>query len=173
MARHKDDFYPTPPFATEELLDREQFAPHVWECACGDGAISRVLSKKGYRTYDTDLNDYGYGEAKRDFLLEQEVPVTNCDIITNPPFKLANEFVLHALSLNVRKFAFLLRLAFLEGDYRRKAIFQPNPPNRVYVFSKRLTIWRGDQVRKGNGTTPYAWFVWNNMLRKRTVVNWI
>ena len=144
MSRHKLDYYPTPFIAIEALLQREMFAPLVWECACGDGAISKVLAKSDYQTYDTDLHDYGFGESGMDFLEYNELPFQNCDIITNPPFKLANEFVLKALELKTRKFAFLLRLAFLEGIWRKENIFFNNPPSIIYVFSKRLTIWRGD-----------------------------
>lgn len=172
--RHSKDFYPTPAIATEALLKREMFAPLVWECACGDGSLSKVLEKNDYKTFNTDLYDYGYGESKRDFLSYNSLPFPVCDIVTNPPFKLANQFVLKALELKPRKFAFLLRLAFLEGIWRKENIFVRYPPSSIYVFSKRLTIWRGDQDMKGNGTTAYAWFVWNSYSVNRSCkVHWI
>ena len=64
--RHSKDYYPTPEIATKALLQREMFAPIVWECACGDGAISKVLDKEGYKTFNTDLYAYGFGESKKD-----------------------------------------------------------------------------------------------------------
>ena len=172
--RHSKDFYPTPAIATEALLKREMFAPLIWECACGDGSLSKVLEKNDYKTFNTDLYDYGYGESKRDFLSYNSLPFPVCDIVTNPPFKLANQFVLKALELKPRKFAFLLRLAFLEGIWRKENIFVRYPPSSIYVFSKRLTIWRGDQDMKGNGTTAYAWFVWNSYsVNRSSKVHWI
>jgi len=174
MSRHKQDYYPTPEIATQALLAREMFAPIVWECASGDGSISKVLEKHNYKTYNTDLFDYDYGESNQDFLKFKDLPFTNCDIITNPPFKLANDFVLKAIELKPRKFAFLLRLAFLEGIWRKENIFVKHPPTNVYVFSRRLTIWRGDQAIKGTGTTAYAWFVWNLYnVSYTSKVNWI
>ena len=41
--RPDGDFYPTPPYATQELLKREVFCGSIYEPACGDGAISEVL----------------------------------------------------------------------------------------------------------------------------------
>ena len=82
--RNWQDFYPTPPEATEALLSVEQFTGGVWEPACGDGAISRVLEARGFTVTSSDLVDRGYGEPRRDFLL---FPAYRCidNIITNPP----------------------------------------------------------------------------------------
>ena len=65
--REIDDFYPTPAYAVAELLHREKFHGEIWECACGDGAISDVLKINGYNVRSTDLVNRGYGE-KEDFL---------------------------------------------------------------------------------------------------------
>lgn len=157
--RHKDDWYPTPPYATEALLSVEQFDEHVWECACGDGAISKVLVDAGHVVSSTDLNDFGYGTPGIDYLMETQLQADH--IISNPPYKLANEFIKHSIELGVTKHCWLLRLAFLEGQKRFDDIFQHNPPARVYVFSKRLTIWRGDEDQAwygSSGKTAYAWF---------------
>ena len=72
MARQKDDFYPTPPEATQLLLDNESFDGLVWECACGNGAMAKTLEENGYTVVATDLNYYDYGVPGRDFLLEKE-----------------------------------------------------------------------------------------------------
>ena len=90
--RQIDDFYPTPPEATEALLSRYEFNKDIWEPACGDGAISNVLAEKGHNVISTDLNNFGFGETNVDFLMEQKALAP--DVITNPPYKLANEFVL-------------------------------------------------------------------------------
>tara|TARA_R100000278_G_scaffold112813_1_gene90745 strand:- start:589 stop:1116 length:528 start_codon:yes stop_codon:yes gene_type:complete len=157
MARQKDDFYPTPSEATQLLLDNETFTGKVWECACGNGAMSKVLQENGYDVLSTDLNNYGFGESNRDFLLEKEQLAPN--ICTNPPFKVAQDFIEKCFELDVDKIAMFLRLSFLES-VKRRDFFQQNPPVRVYVMSKRFTLWRGDETPSGSGITPYAWYVW-------------
>ena len=70
--REKDDFYPTPQYAVEELLKREVFKGNIWECACGEGDISEVLKQKGYSVYSSDLIDRGYGDTNVDFLKQNQ-----------------------------------------------------------------------------------------------------
>jgi hypothetical protein len=41
------DFFPTPPWATFALIDNEKFSGDIWESACGDGTMSRVLEQTG------------------------------------------------------------------------------------------------------------------------------
>jgi len=167
--RQKDDFYPTPLSAIEALLDVEDFDGDIWEPACGDGAISLPVSIY-HNVISTDLNDFGFGETYVDFLMEQKLLAPN--IITNPPYKLAQDFIQKAIDLKAKKHCWLLRLSFLEGHQRRVSLFDQNRPARVWVFSKRLTIWRGDEERNGNGTTAYAWFVWEGK-PEQTLVNWV
>ena len=128
--------------------------------------MSEVFKEAGLSTYSTDLVDRGYGDAHGvDFLMEQKSFAPW--IITNPPYKLANEFVKHAYKLQVENkqgegFIFLLRLAFLEGQARYKEIFKDMPPSKVLVHTKRLTLIRGDHEESwyGSGKTAMAWFVW-------------
>ena len=80
--RESDDFYPTPPYAVEELLKREVFSGNIWECACGEGYISEVFKNKGFEVISTDLIDRGYGE-RLDFL-QSDLVADN--IVTNPPY---------------------------------------------------------------------------------------
>ena len=82
-------------------------------------------------------------------------------LITNPPYRLAEDFISHAIHLGCTKHAYLLRLSFLEGVGRHQRLFSKHPPARIHVFSHRLTIWRGDQQQTSTGTTAYAWFVWD------------
>ena len=172
--RQKDDWYPTPEEASHALLSVETFSPTIWECACGDGSLSWVLRDAGYKTIDTDLNHYGFGQGGIDFLMEQKAAAPN--IVTNPPYKLANQFILHAIHLGIEKHAWLLRLAFLEGQERYDSIFRLHPPADVYVFSKRLTIWRGDEDDAWygkTGKTAYAWMVWKKGWRGPTQMGWL
>ena len=159
--REKNDWYPTPFKATEKLLRVEDFDKTVWEPAAGDGAISVVLEDNGYKTVSSDLNDYGFCDAGVDFLMETERKADS--LVTNPPYKLAQEFIQKAINLGCVKHAWLLRLAFLEGSKRYWGLFAENPPARIYVFSHRLTMIRGDHEESwyGSGKMAFAWFVWD------------
>ena len=163
------DFFPTPPWATFALIDNEKFSGDIWECACGDGAMSRVLEQTGRPTYSSDLYERGYGDHGRDFL----TPHRSADnIITNPPYNCAEGFVASGVESAKRKFALLLRLAFLEGANRANTIFARIPPARVWVFSERITFYPKDVNPKGSGTTAYAWFVWDKDAVGSTELRW-
>lgn len=164
--REANDFYRTPEWATRALLEREQFDGVVWEPACGDGAISKLLAPG---TISTDLIDRGYGQGNVDFLL-QSLQVDH--IVTNPPYKLAQAFIEHALKCAARKTAMLLKLNFLEGQARYD-FFRRTPLQTVYVFSRRLSFDKGDEPGKGNGLLAYAWFVWENGYTGRPQLAWL
>lgn len=163
------DFFPTPRWATFALIDNEKFKGDIWECACGDGAMSRVLEETGRPVYSSDLYKRGYGEAGHDFLK----PKRSADnIVTNPPYNCAEGFVTSGVKHAKRKFALLLRLAFLEGANRANTIFTTTPPSRVWVFSERITFYPTGVEVKGTGTTAYAWFVWDKHARAGTELKW-
>ncbi len=163
------DFFPTPRWATFALIDNEKFQGDIWECACGDGAMSEVLEQTGNTVVSSDLYNRGYGEHGVDFVNTKRV----CNnIITNPPYNCAEEFVSAALKASKNKFALLLRLAFLESAHRAESIFSITPPSRVWVFSERITFYPKGAQRAGSGTTAYAWFVWDKSATGRTELAW-
>ena len=164
------DFYPTPEWATASLLDQERFDGSVWECACGDGAMSEVIKDYGYDVFSSDLYDRGYGKSGVDFISSVK-KVDN--VITNPPFHSAEQFVSSGLQKTSKKLALLLRLAFLESARRQTNIFNITPPSRVWVFSERITFYPKGAERKGNGTTAYAWFVWDKSCVDKTELCWL
>lgn len=170
--REKDDFYPTPPEATKALLAREKFIGPVWEPACGDGAISRVLIDAGYEVVSTDLVDRGYGQSRVDFLMEYRSQAPN--VVTNPPYKYACEFARKAVELSTGKVAFLVRLQFLESKERRE-LFDQYPPARVWVFSERLSMQRGRQATEqdATGMIAFIWIVWDRAHVGPTTLGWI
>lgn len=169
--REKDDFYPTPPEATEALLAKERFDGSIWEPACGDGAISKVLQARGYDVISTDLVDRGFGASRVDFLMESQAMAPN--IVTNPPFKYVAPFLRQAVSLSTGKVAMLLRLACLEGQNRRK-IYEASPLARVWVFAGRITIWRnGIEGSHAGGMTAFAWFVWDHSHKGPPTLGWL
>ena len=164
------DFFPTPEWATYALIDNEEFDGEIWECACGDGAMSRVLEETNQPVFSTDLYDRGYGEAGQDFL---EATNSTDNIVTNPPYNSAEGFVEIGTKLAKRKFALLLRLAFLEGANRARTTFTLTPPSRVWVFSERITFYPKGAERKSTGTTAYAWFVWDADAPNHTELLWL
>ena len=171
--REQNDYYATEPKALELLLDIETFDPYVWECSCGEGHLSEVLKNRGYIVKSTDLIDRGYGIGGVDFL--QHTEMHNGDIITNPPYKYAQEFVEHAIEIIPKgnRVAMFLKLQFLEGKSRRK-MFEKFPPEYVYVSSSRLCCaMNGDfeKYAKSNAVT-YAWFIWRKGYTGEPRVRW-
>lgn len=164
------DFYPTPRWATHALIENEAFSGDIWEPACGDGTMAEVLAGTGCPVTATDLYDRGFGEAGVDFLKSDR---TASNVITNPPYNSAEGFVKKGLVASSEKLALLLRLAFLEGGNRQRTIFEPHPPTRVWVFSERITFYPKGAVRKGSGTTAYAWFVWDHNCLGPTELKWL
>jgi hypothetical protein len=163
------DFFPTPPWATYALIENEKFDGEVWESACGDGTMSRVLEETGQPVRSSDLYDRGFGESGVDFLTTQ----SGADnIVTNPPYNCAEGFVASGVKQANRKLALLLRLAFLEGANRARTIFAVTPPSRVWVFSERITFYPSGVEPKGSGTTAYAWFVWDKGAPGSTELKW-
>ena len=123
--REENDFYATDPLAMELLLKEEEFNKDIWECACGQLHLSKVLEEHGYTVRNSDLVQRVDNVEQLDFLSEENKTKWHGDIITNPPFKFAQEFVEKSLELieDGNKIAFFLRLQFLEGK-RRKELFK-------------------------------------------------
>lgn len=163
------DFFPTPKWATHALIDNEKFEGDIWESACGNGAMSKVLENAARSVHSSDLYDRGFGEAGVDFL---EVDRRADNIVTNPPYNAAEGFVRSGVKLARRKFALLLRLAFLEGANRANTIFAETPPSRVWVFSERITFYPAGAIQQGSGTTAYAWFIWDKDASNGTELKW-
>lgn len=156
-----DDLYETPAVAIETLLRVEKVPQRIWEPACGPGAIVRVLRATGRHVISSDLVDYSSPDQDKssvDFLMESAAPDGVECILTNPPFKLAEEFVAKAVALCPRVFL-LLRLAFLESE-RRSPILDSGDLCRVHVFRKRLPMMHraGWEGRKANSGMAFAWF---------------
>ena len=172
--REANDFYATEPKALELLLDIEKFDPFVWECACGKGHLSEVLKNRGHIVYSTDLIDRGYGVGGVDFL--QTTSQFDGDIITNPPYKYAQQFVEHALELipDGKRVAMFLKLTFLESK-NRKEMFEKYPPEYVYVSASRLQCALGGEFEKYKQTgtaVAYGWFIWRKGFTGEPRVRW-
>ena len=170
--RQREDYYATEPSATEWLCKLEQFSGPILEPSCGEGHISEVLKTRGYDVTSRDLVNRGYGD-EADFLSIDNTEWMG-DIVTNPPYKFAKEFVEKALQIipNGNKVAMFLKLTFLEGKARR-SLFRTAPPIRVWVSSSRLKCaMNGDFDAMGGSATAYAWFVWQKGYKGDTIIKW-
>lgn len=149
--REIHDFYATEPLAAELLLEQEKFKPGIWECACGAGHLSKVFAKHGYMVISTDLVDRGYGISGIDFLSvpKGKYDLSHMDIITNPPYSLAKEFVQHALDLlpDGGKLAMFLKLTFMESK-SRKDLFVATPPIPIICFIVALAVRKERGLRQ-------------------------
>lgn len=171
-----DDLYETPTVAVRVLLRVETIPATVWEPCCGPGAIVNELRGTGRQVIAHDLVDWGCpdSEVRRDFLMEREA-VASC-IVTNPPFKLAEEFVEHALELCPEVYM-LLRVAFLEGLRWERAL-RPHLA-RVHVFAPRLPMmhregWDGPV--NSNSGIAFGWFSFQRGWASKggnPTVNWV
>ena len=172
--REENDYYATNPKAMYKLLEHETFNDNIWEPACGEGNLSEVLKEQGYKVFSTDLIDRGYQEKQMDFLKESYQ--FNGDIITNPPFKYANEFIIKALASipEGNKVAMFLKLTSLSGKKRYKEIYSNYPPSKVYVFTGRITCSKNNEHKSfTGGAMDFAWFVWEKGKYGPTYLKWI
>ena len=155
--RNAADFYATPPECTIALLNCFEWlfrGRRIWEPACGDGAISKVLEERNFRVVSTDLHDRGYGDSGMNFL--------NADcycgaIITNPPFNLAADFIEKAAAKGV-PFAMLTKATFWHAKKRQK-LFNKTKPIAVIALTWRPAM---SPERGKSATMDFIWTVWGS-----------
>ena len=173
------DYYATDPIAAELLLSVEPDLNNIWECACGEGHLAKVFDKYNKLGKASDLVNRGYG-TQEDFLNNLFINFNTDfqgggDIVTNPPYKYAKEFVLQALKIIAenKKVCMFLKLTFLEGKDRRK-MFNEFPPKTIYVCSGRIKCaLNGDFDATGQSAACYAWFVWQKGFKGKPTIEWI
>ena len=171
-----DDF-PTPPWATRALCEwlgaRGLIGPlcSVREPAANRGHMARVLAEYFDRVEASDVHDYGVGFAVEDYLFGPPPPFTRFTI-TNPPFRLAVEFIHRALACS-QYVAVIVRSAFLEGGARYRDLFATNPPAHVFQFSERVVMHRGRLSENGSTATAYCWLLWTPRPVALPQLSWI
>ena len=167
------DHYPTPLPVIEKLLEKEAFKGTIWEPACGEGNISSVLINNGFQVYSSDIIDYKFGRI-HDFLNPPKVIDYSIvdNVITNPPFNRALEFVNMSKKYSRGKVAFLLKTQFLEGVERYK-MFQDKdfPLKKIYQFTRRVSFPTTDS--KNGGMIAFAWFIWERGYEGEPTIDWI
>ena len=171
LTREVNDYYATDPKAVELLLEKEKFSSRVLEPSCGEGHISKVLQDEGYKVESHDLVDRGFGTVKDFFTVEK----FDGDIITNPPYKIALDFVKHSLEIipDGNKVAMFLKIQFLESKSRR-IFFDEFPPKKIYVASSRLICaMNGEFDKYKSSAACYAWFIWEKGYTGKPEIDWI
>jgi hypothetical protein len=177
-AKDSPDDFPTPPWATRALMEyvigeAPTGAQTCLEPACGAGHMAKVLREYFGGMECADAYNYGYG-AVRDFLTFPYKSGTFDWVITNPPFRLAEDFLIRGLQLANTGVAILARTVFLESVGRYNAIFQTTPPTTFAQFVERVPMVRGRLDDKATTATGYAWFVWDKCAQtKITRLVWI
>lgn len=176
--RESLDFYATDSIAIDKLLTVERPNISIWEICAGNGHLAQRLKDYGYAVTTSDIVQRDYPlDFVEDFFTHTEK--FNGDILTNPAYNKAKEFVLHALDLinDGHKVYMFLKLTFLEGKSRYKELFSKYPPKVIYVFSERVLCAKNadfEGMKAGGGSAvAYAWFVWQKGWKGKPTIEWI
>jgi hypothetical protein len=171
-----DDF-PTPPWATRALIEHvikkeKILGKTCLEPACGRGYMAESLKEYFLEVVSNDISSYGYGGIE-DFT-HHKFPENSFDwVITNPPFRLAEDFI--SLSLNISRVgvAMLVRTVFIESVGRYNRLFSQTPPSYIAQFVERVPMVRGRLDRKASTATGYCWLIWTKKSFINTELLWI
>lgn len=164
-AKDSPDDFPTPPWATRGLIEhilggKAGLAQKTClEPACGAGHMARALKEYFGSVSASDAYSYGYG-SQRDFLTYPYEMNSHDWVITNPPFRLAQEFVERALAVAREGVAILARTVFIESAGRYRDLFEHTPPTKFAQFVERVPMVKGRLDRSASTATGYAWLVW-------------
>ncbi|WP_430242004.1 methyltransferase [Neorhizobium sp. DAR64861/K0K2] len=161
-----DDF-PTQPWATRALCEhvlngRNLNGRTVWEPACNRGHMSGPLEEYFGAVWASDIHDYGLPRAFQHDFLFPVLPISEQPdwIISNPPFRLAEQFIARACEVASEGVGMIVRTSFLEGVGRYQNLFSKNPPSIVAQFSERVPMVKGRLTATGSTATSYCWLVW-------------
>lgn len=176
--RQNEDYYATDPIAAELLLQIEDLDKDypIWECSAGENHLAKVFEDNGYTVRKSDIIKRTDETEQLDFLSDE---VTDWDgyIITNPPYKLAVNFIEKAMSIlhYGNKCIMFLKVTFLEGKARKK-LFEKYPPKTIWVSSSRILCAKNGDFKKmrdgGGSAVAYAFFVFEKGYKGDTIVKW-
>lgn len=184
--RESHDYYATPPVAVDMLLEVWQGSGKIWECAAGQGHMSKALQSAKlsdgtsmFRVKSTDLivrEDLLTKVTPWDFLETKTQKPLQLDIVTNPPYSLAEEFIRKALEVIEDGYyvCMFLPIRYLEGKKRRK-LFDEYPLYKVVISSGRITCaLNGDFEAPAAkaGAASYAWFIWQKGSKCTPILEW-
>jgi hypothetical protein len=178
QSREVNDFYATDPVAIDLLVKKIDLPVQILEPACGSGCLSLRLEDFGHDVKSYDIVNRGFGEI-RDFFSMEEPPFDgDFAIVTNPPYKYAKEFVLHALNI-VPEGGFVcmfLKTTFAEGKTRYRELHRNFPPIMVLQCIDRILCAKNgdfEMQRKQGSAVAYAWWVWKKGYKGQTILDWI
>ena len=176
-AQNSLDNFPTPPWATRALLEHVIKQKYINELnclepACGAGHMALVLKEYFNAVTASDIYNYGYGDIT-DFMHSLYCTGTFDWIITNPPFRLAEEFILKSLPIAKKGVAVLVRTTFLESIGRYQRLFSQTPPTKIAQFVERVPMVKGRLDKKASTATGYAWLVWEKEADYNSKLVWI
>lgn len=168
---HSLDYFPTPPWATRalcRLLEAQGQALHLMralEPACGAGHMAMPLSESFDEVIATDVQDFRSAfpdqKAVCDFTIDPAFLDDRIDwVVTNPPFRLAEDFIRMALSHARVGVAMLVRTSFLEGKARFAGLFRETPPAIVAQLVERVPMVKGRLDQGASTATSYCWLIW-------------
>ena len=177
----KYDFYETPSWATELILDKLlsdkviNINEEILEPCCGAGAISKVLENKGFKVYSSDLQEEDFIYGKKGYNV-YSLPDNLCEtIITNPPYNqmTKNNMLYEFLRISKRKVILLLNIYYLSSSDRYEML-KNSHLQYVYIHSDRVTMYPfGKEKPKSTGTKMFAWFVWDKEYNGEPIIRWI
>jgi hypothetical protein len=172
-----DDF-PTPPWATRALckyLAKQSLIDDGMMCrepAANRGHMVRPLSEYFAGVIASDIHDYGAGFPVSDYLFGPDPEQVDWTI-TNPPFRLAQQFIERAIRTSHEGAAMIVRSAFLEGVTRHRHLFAKHPPSLILQFAERVVMHKGKLSEKGSTATAYCWLIWKKQHAHPTQFDWI
>jgi hypothetical protein len=164
-ARDSLDDFPTPPWATRALVEHvlgNKEALKSMSClepACGAGHMAKVLREYFAEVRCSDIHPYGYGDIVEFVRTPHEANSVEW-VITNPPFKLAEDFIRKSLNIARSGVAMLTRTVFIESVGRYERLFRDTPPTKFAQFTERVPMVKGRLDRKASTATGYGWIVW-------------
>jgi hypothetical protein len=131
----------------------------VREPAANRGHMVKPLSEYFAHVEPSYVHDYGVGYPVADYLWGP-LPEMHDWTITNPPFRLAEQFIQRALESSMEGVAVIVRSAFLEGKARFENLFSHRPPAYVLQFVERATMCKGKIDPNVSTATSYSWLIW-------------
>lgn len=179
--RQNEDFYATDPIASELLLELVDLSNTIVDNSYGEGHLMQPILKSGRKVIGYDIVDRECDKSDiefhlKDWLSIEEIP-QDADIVFNPPYKFALEFIKHSLNLvgDNRKVCSFVKLQFLEGKARKK-FFKENPPKYIYVTSSRILCAKNadfEGMKAGGGSAvAYCWVIWEKGYKGETTLRW-
>lgn len=166
--RNDSDYYVEPRWCIRSLIEKVNFNGSIHDPACGGGTIPKEFIEKGFLASGADKKDRGYG-ITIDFFKDTNVYE---NIVSNPPYRLSEEFIKKGLRSANERVAILARIAFLNGQ-RRFKLYTERPPEKVVILSRRPSMPPGGMnIIPQGGKTDFCWIVWNNKYTGPTQIVW-